>query len=154
MIATVRRPPAGGGAVGESASAATHGAQRVALQPQRRVVADAAVEDGEHLARELLVAVAEDRGEDLVPALGRATPAGSSATSARISAQRLRGRRGEAGADVLGRRAAGPLARARGAPACALITDDVQLRPLLEPEARRGPAKYSSTAVRQPDHLL
>ena len=117
MIATVRRPPAGAGAVGESASAATQRAIESRSSRERRVRAHVAIEDGEHLARQLLVAVAEDRREDLVPALGPDAPRVLGDQGADLL-ERVAGIGGEPGADVLPRRARRPTARARGAPAC------------------------------------
>ena len=91
MIAIVRRPPGGGGAVGEPGSAATQ--SRSESRWRRRpasagVARDALVEAGEDGARELLLAGAEDGGEQLVPG-ARAEPGGSSATSARTARLRL-----------------------------------------------------------------
>ncbi len=117
MIATVRRPPAGAGADGRVRVGGDPARHRVALAPERRVRAHVAIEDGEHLARQLLVAVAEDRREDLVPALGPDAPRVLGDQGADLL-ERVAGIGGEPGADVLPRRRGGPLlARAALAPA-------------------------------------
>jgi hypothetical protein len=67
-----------------------------------------AVEDGEHVAGDVLRAVAEDGGENLVPALGADARRVLGDQRADL-AQRLLRVRGEAGADVLGRCVPRPL---------------------------------------------
>ena len=87
MIANVRRPPGGGGAVGESASAAIHGAHPVAVAlgvpPARRLVlARVTVEDrarGAGRPRR-----SRRPAEQLVPG-ARPSSGGSSAASARTA---------------------------------------------------------------------
>ena len=227
MIAMVRRPPAGRRRRRRvrRRRRPTARTSRAARRSGQAAVRARGVEDREHLARELLRAVAEDRREQLVPALapasaGRRRPApdlpqrlagrGSPARTYSAAARRPRSprtprsgvprelevaapegddarwprrsrrddprdvARGDCRAGVAsGRRAAraprpaqrrvrragiGGAGRGVGAPREAPREPaSAHGRRGASPAARagipRGPAKYSSTAVRQPDHL-
>ena len=106
MIATVRRPAGGAGAVGEPASAATQSrsesSRRARVRPGAGLARRGRLEAGEEGAGERLVAGAEDGGEQLVPGL-RAELRRVGVRERPQRAARLLRRLGEARADPLRR---------------------------------------------------